>query len=133
MPAATLFAPKPAGGAGGGERLKRETMELRELCQQAREDLPEKLKGRLDLSGQDFEQFLEGYAYWVCMGVSEGTRYDRILEEYATLAHERAKGWARGSSENLICSPTRCEARGVRCWTWGRATGGRWRSTGGWA
>jgi len=69
-------------------------MELQELYRRASDDLKRKLSGQLDLDDRELGRLIEGYAYWVCMEVSEGRLYDRVLEEYVTRAYERAKGWA---------------------------------------
>ena len=74
--------------------MKREAMELQELYRRASDDLARKLSNQLDLDNQELERLIEGCAYWVCMEVSEGRLYDRVLEEYVTRAYERAKGWA---------------------------------------
>ena len=69
-------------------------MELQELYRRASDDLKRKLSGQLDLDDRELERLIEGYAYWVCMEVSKGELYNRVLEAYANRACEKAEGWA---------------------------------------
>jgi len=69
-------------------------MELQELYRRASDDLKRKLSGQLNLEDRELEQFIEGCAYWVCMEVSKGELYNRVLEAYANRACEKVEGWA---------------------------------------